>query len=453
MDKMPFYFVLLQSLPENVILIYLGLSLLQMRLKFKQILLASLLMAFISYIIRALTLPPGINVLLQLPVLIVLLMLLCGLKIVPSILTAVLGLIGLSFAEGLFNFILYFITGIPVQSAVNDPILRLLYPIPEYIFLIVIIYIVSTQKHSRKNVNERFNWVEITQYNGVISYIPLICVLGLSVVLVIFGFYYQKGIDTGIVELSRNFSVSSLFTVIFAAVILCLLLLQKLVLTERQKVLVQTQQQHIDNLQDMMQIIKAQRHDFVNHVQVVYGLLSLNEVDSARNYISKLYGDIQVNGDILQLSNPELSALLLVKMGMATSKHISLNIQIDTSLKNLKVSSLDLVTVIGNLLNNALEAVEDMEPAERRIRLKIFEKAGYFVIQTHNPGFIPEEVRSRIFKSGFSTKVNQGDRGIGLASVKYIVEKYRGKVLVSSHPKRGTCFTVCYPQRERKRWV
>lgn len=105
---------------------------------------------------------------------------------------------------------------------------------------------------------------------------------------------------------------------------------------------------------------------------------------------------------------------------------------------------MELVTVVGNLLNNALEAVEDFDPFLRTVRIKIFEKPGLYIIQTQNPGYMPPDIKNKIFEPGFSTKAS--DRGIGLASIKYQVEKHNGMVLVGSHPENGTRFTVCYPR-------
>jgi two-component system sensor histidine kinase AgrC len=146
------------------------------------------------------------------------------------------------------------------------------------------------------------------------------------------------------------------------------------------------------------------------------------------------------------LAVPELSALLLVKSGVATARNISLDIDQQSDLSSLGIPPMTLITVVGNLLNNAMEAVENLDPDSKTVKLKIFEKAGLYVIQTKNPGYIPPEIKHKIFEPGFTTKA--GDRGVGLASVRYQVEKHNGLVLVSSHPENGTRFTVCYPRRK-----
>lgn len=205
-------------------------------------------------------------------------------------------------------------------------------------------------------------------------------------------------------------------------------------------------QVHISNLYDMIKIIKAQRHDFINHLQVIYGLATLNNTDQLKEYITDLYQDIQLIGDILQIAVPQLSALFWVQSGWATAHNISLQFKIESDLARLGVPALDLVAVAGNLLKNALEAVDSMEPVNRKVKVKIFETPNYYVIQIQNPGWISPEIKNNIFKLGFSTKPSQTERGIGLASVKYLVENYQGKVILNTHQDRGTRFTVCYPK-------
>lgn len=213
----------------------------------------------------------------------------------------------------------------------------------------------------------------------------------------------------------------------------------------------EAQKLHIETLQEMIQVIKGQRHDFINHIQVIYGFLSMQEGDEARDYVKQLYQDVQISGDVLQLGIPALSAMLLVKMGAAEGKSISFNIEIETSLADLRVPSSDIVAVTGNLINNALEAVEDMELENRIVKLHVYAESGFHIIQVHNPGCIPAEIHNRLFEPGFSTKVSERERGIGLSSVKYLVEKHHGQVQVHSTPDEGTCFTLRYPQSQEKR--
>lgn len=141
MDRMPFYLVVFQSVPETAILISLGLTLLGFKPKLKSVLVIAFLESLASFQIRGLPLPPGINVFIQLPVLVVLTACCCGLNLIYAALASLLGLIVLALTETAFNFLISAVSGIAVRQALENPLLRLLFPLPEFAFLTVTILI------------------------------------------------------------------------------------------------------------------------------------------------------------------------------------------------------------------------------------------------------------------------------------------------------------------------
>jgi len=447
MDKIPFYMVFLQSFPETLLLIYIGLVLMNARPPVKKVLLVALLNALFSYFIHDLPLPPGTNVLIQVPLIIIMLVMICKLPFNIALSSTILGFLVLVLAETGFNAIISAITGISSLEAMNSPLLRVLYPLPEFIFLGLLIIVL---RHCRVNL---FRLFKQQSNNFLVTKVDskTLTVISLPVALIALGFYYQYYMERQIPEGTWYWDSNFLFIIIMLAVVLSLVLAWKMILIGRQEALMELQQYHISNLQEMMQIIKAQRHDFVNHLQVIYGLTQLGQIDQLDTYISEFYQDVQVTGEILQIAVPQLSALLLVQSGWATAHNTSLQIKVESDLAALTVPALDLVAVVGNLMRNAMEAVDGMESVYRKVELRIFENPSYYVIQTQNPGWIPPDKRSNIFDLGFSTKSVESERGIGLASVKYLVEKYQGQVIVSSHQLRGTRFTVCYPKTSERR--
>lgn len=278
------------------------------------------------------------------------------------------------------------------------------------------------------------------------SLIKATVILGLGVLFAFLGAYlriFTLGIESVV---SKNSVIIIVIAIIIIGMFLSLILTYNLFTFEKQQRTLEKQQLYITHLQEMMQVIKAQRHDFINHLQVVYGLLQIGENNQALEYITDLYQDIQVSGEILRLAIPELIALLMVKMGVATARGISLSIAVESDLAELEVKPLDMAAIVGNLINNALEAVEDFPALQRKVDIKVSENTRYFVIQTLNPGYISPEIRRLIFTSGFSTKQGTSERGLGLSSVEHLVKKYRGKIVLSSHQEKGTRFTVCFPK-------
>ena len=450
MWQMPFHLVFLQSFPETLILVSLGLVLVGIRPPVRKIIPMALLTALFCFLIRNLLLPPGLHLFFQLPFMVIMLAYACRLPMTISIISVFFGVLGVGLAEIGFDIVISAVTGISVPQAVANPLWRILFPLPEFICLTLII-VLFNRYHVHILETDSLVSLPAEGKTGTNNLARPLMVLGVSVLLVYLAIYYQIYLLKSGAFFAEYLTPYFPLALIFIALTLSLVLTREMLRGVRQRQLMEVQQQHISDLHEMTNIIKAQRHDFVNHLQVVFGFLSLGEVEEARDYIQEVYQEVRVSGDILRLAIPELSALLLVKMGLAAGRNISLTIRGESNLSNLRVPSRDLVAVVGNLINNALEAVENLPAAERAVELRIFEKAGFYIIQTHNSGCIPPEQRERIFEAGFSTKGDRAERGMGLASVKHLVEKSRGMVLMSSHPRRGTRFTICYPHNERRK--
>jgi hypothetical protein len=141
MDRMPFYLVVFQSLPETAILISLGLTLIGFKPKLKSVVIIAFLESLVSFLIRSLPLPPGVNVFLQLPVLIVLTACFCSLNLLDAALASLLGLVVLALTETAFNLLISAVSGISIRQALEDPLLRLLFPLPEFALLTAAILI------------------------------------------------------------------------------------------------------------------------------------------------------------------------------------------------------------------------------------------------------------------------------------------------------------------------
>ena len=274
----------------------------------------------------------------------------------------------------------------------------------------------------------------------------VLTILIFAVILVTLGFYLQRLVEIGHV-VSSEVAVAVINAAIFTIVLFFLVILRKMFLLERHEKFLKVKEIYIEHLRELVRVTRAQRHDFVNHLQVVYALLKTGKIEKAQRYIENLYHAVRISGEILRVNIPELAALLLVKMGIASLKNISFTIEVESNLNMLRVKAIDLNTVVGNLVDNAFEAVESLTTDKRTVALRIFETGRHFVFQTVNPGFIEKELRNKIFKPGFSTRA--GNRGFGLASMKSVVEKNKGKILVSSFKDRGTKFTVIFPKQQR----
>jgi len=196
-------------------------------------------------------------------------------------------------------------------------------------------------------------------------------------------------------------------------------------ITSRNDMLIQT----LSQLEELNKTLRAQRHDFMNHLQVVYGLIELEEYKDTMDYIEKVYNDIQRVSRVMRTSNPALNALLQAKVLASEKRGIEPRLNINSQFDKIKIPVWELCKVIGNLVDNAIAALENTT-VEKHIQIDLYEdiKAYYFRVMDNGPG-IPEDIKDRIFEAGFTTKGSRGD-GMGLAIVKETLQEYGGDIKV-----------------------
>jgi len=197
-------------------------------------------------------------------------------------------------------------------------------------------------------------------------------------------------------------------------------------------------------VQDLNNALRAQRHDFLNNLQVVYGLIEMDEYTEAKDYIEKVYNDIQKVSRVLKTSNPAINALLQAKTLYCESRGIALHLNVLTHLENLKIPSWELCRILGNLIDNATDALEDVTH-ERLLELEISENVKYYVFKVRDNGpMIPHDHLNKIFEARFTTKAGKGE-GMGLSITKDLVCKNGGTISVDS-TSNTTVFEVSIPK-------
>ena len=201
-------------------------------------------------------------------------------------------------------------------------------------------------------------------------------------------------------------------------------------------------------LEDLNGTLRKQRHDFRNHLQVVFSLMEMEEYGEASRYIESVYRDIQKTGASLRTAIPAVNALIAAKRADCEGRGIAFEPDIRAPWRNMPVSGWELCRVLGNLIDNAADALADAgrrEDAGRpAIDVLIDETPEGFAFEVSNNGpAIPPEHLESIFREGFTTK-SEG-HGSGLAIVREIVESYGGTIAVQSDERR-TAFSGFVPR-------
>lgn len=204
----------------------------------------------------------------------------------------------------------------------------------------------------------------------------------------------------------------------------------------------------MQNLENLNSRLREQRHDYLNQIQIVYGLLELGEYEDARDYMRPVFKDIMKVNRALKTAQPAVNALLQAKMETAEKQGIDFYLEVGTQLSDLAMEPWELCKVLGNLIDNAVTAVSGL-PGERRISLDMREAKEFYQIAVRNNGpEIPEQHRKQIFNQGFTTKKEEG-HGMGLAIVASVLKEAKGGIRFESDHNE-TVFIVTVPKAVRK---
>ena len=188
--------------------------------------------------------------------------------------------------------------------------------------------------------------------------------------------------------------------------------------------------QYQTELLNLMQIIRSQRHDFNFHLQTIFGMIETRRYDECAAYVREMVSATGAMNGILPLRDPAISAMLNSFQAAAAQKGIALRLDISSDLAYLPCTVYEINTVIGNLLQNAID--ETAGHRDKWIQAAILKRGGSYVIKVTNPcGRVAEDFKDA-FRPGFSTK--QSHEGIGLATVRRIVDRCGGSVYPEFKP-------------------
>ena len=202
----------------------------------------------------------------------------------------------------------------------------------------------------------------------------------------------------------------------------------------------------VDSLTDAL---RAQAHEFANRLHTIAGLVQLGRGEDAMKLIAQTSGLHQELTESLleRVGDPVLGALLLAKAAVASERGIELRVSDDTMMTRSSIDAEDLITLMGNLIDNALDAAAS-SIGDRWVSVSVTDQAGDLVIKVHDSGSgVPGDTDGQIFQEGFSTKSGPGQRrrGFGLALVRQIAKRNGGDVTVANNG--GAVFTVRVPTK------
>lgn len=203
---------------------------------------------------------------------------------------------------------------------------------------------------------------------------------------------------------------------------------------------------HLQENEELLETLRSHRHDFINHLQVISGLMQLSKPQQAQEYIIEIVNELRNNKRIRFVGRPEIDALLLKKAAQAYELAIPFDVIAESEFQGLNIPGLDVARILGNLIENALDASIPLAHERRQVRVILREGQHDWELAVYNrEPIIPKELHPVIFQRGFTTKGMDGN-GLGLDIVQSLAHKHGGKVVFESEEGKGTTFTIYLPK-------
>lgn len=204
----------------------------------------------------------------------------------------------------------------------------------------------------------------------------------------------------------------------------------------------------LDSTRGLIDALRAQDHEHANRLHTLLGLLELDMHEEAVEFVTEVVGVHRATAEQVteKVHDPLLAALLVGKATVAAERGVSLRISPESLLPDRLVDPRELVTVVGNLVDNALDAVAGTPGARIEVAFRTDGRTVVLRVTDSGPG-VPEERRELIFTEGWSTKEPppHGRRGLGLAFVRRLAERRGGTARVAGAADGGAEFTVVLP--------
>lgn len=187
-------------------------------------------------------------------------------------------------------------------------------------------------------------------------------------------------------------------------------------------------------LEDYIHKLRANEHEYKNHLNAIYSIIQVSDEKEIKSNINKYIGNIKENNhlnNLLYVDNTILKAILYSKMSLAEEKGINIKYDITSNLEDIDLDDMDLVVVLSNLLNNAIEGVEGTENPWINVvisELNNKDEKEYIIRVSNSVNDINQIDLSSITNKGTTTKGE--NRGYGLYNVKKLIKKVNGNILI-----------------------
>ena len=436
MDFMPIVPFLATSFPESLVLYYMIFFLASKKVSFHTIAILAIVTSLASYGIRSLPMEFGVHFLLQAAVMIFLVILFIKLYWQTAVIVVLLAGIALGLAEGAILPILAWIFSLELGEIIADPLLRTIFTLPHLFFLASLTYIANKKQ-----------WRIPLAKKNPLFIICLVQVLMLVLLIAVFHAY-----NSGVYP-SFTFSdlINTSIIVILVSVVATIFVAVYLLKAVEKEAKLEMELHYAREINKLNLELEEGRHDFYNYIIAMHKYMEDKDYDRLQKYIEKHYKNIVDIKSLVDIKFPEVSSLISVKYKEALKKSIEFKWRVDANRETLPLSSEDLTRLLGNLLDNALEAaVAKGGDDPKRIDLDFkCNQMGLMIRITNTGNPIPEEIKNDVFVAGYTTKDKSKHSGLGLHIINETVQRLDGQLeLKEAEDYQGVQFIIHIPWKE-----
>lgn len=188
---------------------------------------------------------------------------------------------------------------------------------------------------------------------------------------------------------------------------------------------------HLNQMDSILQSAQTQRHEYARHMQTLQALIELNRTEKAQEYLNGVTDRYWSNDMIYHIDHPAIAGLINSKNNVAQLNNIDFAVAVKCNLSGIRIPAWDLCSILGNLIDNAIEA-SSIDP-EPRVGVEFKHEEDWYAIYINNNGSLISEP-ARIFEAGYTTKGSEG-RGYGLYIANRLIHKYSGQIEIINKPK------------------
>lgn len=433
MFALPWYSIVFISVPQSILIIALGFALFNLKTDFWRCLAIAVITGIITYYLRRSLIIPGIHTVMIILLVAALLTIINKGYFIYNLAAILLGAMILGAIEGMWCPVFLTLTSHSVEDLAHNSWLNIVAFIPVLLLALGLYVLVTKRKIIVYDLNQYSAFTGITQNK---SFVVLFTLLIQCLIILLINHY--------IISIKNINGLKMLLPwinlIILMIFILVILSIKQLEAEAENRSVIRLLRDHIVEIEAINLIFQAQKHEHLRHIQMIQAMSYMEHHHELKEYINAIAKQYRNAEKMINAGNPILSSMLNSKIIVAESQGIDLAVAIKCDFARLSIPPWDLNSILGNLIDNAMEAaIADKQP---RVAIEFTYNHGLYLISIVNNGSNIMDA-DKIFEAGYTSK-GSVSRGYGLFLVKKLLDHYGGEIVVKSGNK--TSITVRIPE-------